>query len=827
MQDKLYKILKIKIDSINRNIDNLNYLNSELDRNNNDLNYIEEKIELFGANNVLAFDSLSRDEFEKVLLMLDPSVAEVFQDKTCNYQGIMYIIQGIRQGISLELTDVQTNAIQTFIEEMINKKASLEDVIANLNESKKRLPETEMQVLNSDLKKYQTIVSKLEEGLYVVEVDDIIEALDFASISLEEKVLIFEYLLRYNANIYASNQAPTPEEVPEEEYGLKEIDVPEFHYEPINIYDEITNQDKEEDKEIEEVKDDKIEIKEDNKEELDKTKIMPSIKEDDFPFGVYEEKEEELPKDEKVNFEEVKFEMPKVEMPKVEEIKFETSKVETPKVEEIKVEAPKVELPKVEEIKFEPPKVDIPKFEEIKFEEPKVDVPKTFESIPETKVEMPNFETPKEELAPIEIPAPSIETPKDENIGNNIQTGTSTAELEDIIEKIDAKLKEMESDNNGSNVTSVNIPDNNSVNLESANQTKVRDILGKEGIDADAINGINLMNDTNVVEVLNILKENNLLDKLKINPNILGQILIVSSSELKLLINAINDNLKVKDKDVYDIIIKTMPTLLTNEKIIDDFLKNINFYKEHNINLINLFDNYRELLIIENTSLENNYNLIKDYKIELNDDNVKYLLANKRVLKNLDYYLEAKGKEKTGLLGHEEEFDGISYITKNPYKLNNISKTALMKLRYQTEKGQKIYGKPGILSGEITNPRVDVLELPLDYKNLYFDNEYTFTNQSELDKFNEELSHKKDFDMTISENILKLDSKYKIDDLRYRINDLIFSRLKTIRLYNYFVTKNIPLKEAMLIALTYDRVIKRDEYLNLEREITTLLEGGN
>ena len=32
MQDKILKILKIKMDAINRNIDNLNYLNGELDR---------------------------------------------------------------------------------------------------------------------------------------------------------------------------------------------------------------------------------------------------------------------------------------------------------------------------------------------------------------------------------------------------------------------------------------------------------------------------------------------------------------------------------------------------------------------------------------------------------------------------------------------------------------------------------------------------------------------------------------------------------------------------------------------------------------------------
>ncbi len=752
MQDKLYKILKIRIDSINRNIDNLNYLNSELEKNNNDLNYIEDKISLFGNNNVLAFDSLSRDEFEKVLLMLDPSVAEIFQDKTCNYQGIMYIIQGIRQGISLELTDVQANAIQTFIGEMINKKASLEDVISNLNESKKRLPETEMSVLNNDLKKFQTIVSKLEENLYIIEIDDIIESLEFANTPLEEKVLIFEFLLKYNSAIYETNQTPTPEVKSEDDYALNEIDVPEFHYEPINIYDEVTGKD-----ETKEVKEEKEEIEEKKVTpvvELDKTERIPIIKkEDDFPFPTFHE-----------------------------------DTIKTPEVE-----------------------------------------------VPKAPVEVKPIEIPSpvvEPVAPIVEPVvPSIPTPPKEEVKE-----TSTQELEDIIGKIDAKLKEMENDTKEANVPEVpSVPEEVKVEPEeetavnTLNDTdKVKEILTEEGIIPDTLENLGQMNEGNVKEVLELLKENDLLDNFKTKPTLLSQTLLVQGSELKLMMAAINDIFDKKERaKVWEIITSAIPTLFTNEKVIDDFLKNINFYREHNINLINLFDNYRELLILENATLLNNYNLTKDYKIALNDDNVKYLLGNKRVLTNLDYYIEAKGGEK-GLLGHEEAFDGISYITKNPYKLNNITRDTLMKLRYQTENNQKIYGnKPGILSGEIANPKVDVLNLPVDYKNLYFDKEYTFTSKEDLEKYAEELSYKKDFDLTVSENILKLDNKYKVDDLRYKINDLIFSRLKTIRLYNFFITKNIPVKEAMLIALTYNSVIKRDEYLALESEITSLLEGGN
>ena len=151
-----------------------------------------------------------------------------------------------------------------------------------------------------------------------------------------------------------------------------------------------------------------------------------------------------------------------------------------------------------------------------------------------------------------------------------------------------------------------------------------------------------------------------------------------------------------------------------------------------------------------------------------------------------------------------------------------------MKLRYATENDKKIYGnKPGILAGEITNPKVDAFKLPLEYKNQFFDKEYTFTSLDEVEKIDKEIKNKKDFDLSISENIQKLDNKFKKDELRYVINGLTYSRLKTIRLYNFLVTKKMPVKEALLMALTYNSVIKRDEYLQLETAITNVLEGGN
>ncbi len=767
MQDKLYKILKIKIDSINRNIDNLNYLNGELEKNNNDLNYIEEKIELFGTSNVLAFDSLSRDEFEKILLMLDSSVSEIFQDKTCNYQGIMYIIQGIKQGISLELTDVQKNAIETFIGQMINKKAALEDTIANLNESKKRLPITDMSTLNSELKKYQTIISKLEENLYIIEIDDIIGALEFASTPIEEKVSVFEFILKYNASIYAENQAPVKEVETEPDYSLNEIDVPEFHYEPINIYDDIKKDD----------------IKVEEKEE--------TPHEEDYSFPTFKD----FSKDEKIVEVAPKVELPKVNLEESTPIEIETNKVEVPL--DIKVEEP--EVTEIKPMEIVP---DVKEVEEEK-EEPAFEIP---------VVSNPQIE---------DLPKPPLpEVPKTiEEVPNS----TSTAELEDIIGKIDAKLKEMEVDNK-EQVTTVTLPDE----VSNEETEKVKQVLNNFGIDTN-LDNLKYLTESNVTDNLNLLKEEDLLDDFKSNLNVLSNSLKIDSAELKLLINALKENFGKKEyKEIISMMLVTMPILFESENVIDDFLKNINFYKEHKINLINLFDNYRELLIINNKDLENNYNLTKDYKIELTDDNIKYLLGNKRVLENLDYYIEAKGGEKGGLLGHEEDFNGYEYVKKNPYKLNNITPLALMKLRFATENDKKIYGnKPGILAGEITNPKVDALNLPSDYKNQFFDREYTFTSLDEVEKITREIKNKKDFDLEISDNIKLLDSKYKKDELRYVIDGLTFSRLKTIRLYNFLVTKKMPVKEAMLMALTYNSVIKRDEYMKLETIITSLLEGGN
>lgn len=753
MQDKLLKILKIKMDAINRNIDNLNYLNGELDTNNKDLEYIEKMISSLNEDDILSFDNISKEDFEKILSMIDPSVSEIFKDKTCNYQGIMYIIQGIRQGISLELTTAQHDAILAFLAGMKNKSFSLQDTIDSLKNSKERLPETDLTVLTNDLETYQEIVSKIEKNVYLTEVDFLVEAFDYANILIEEKVELFEFLLKYNANVY--NNLNQKKELEEKEEVLDDTDIKDFPYEPINI------------------------------------NLDP-------------------------------FELPKLEEDEQSDLKLSDSN----------------------EIKEEKEENDA-----IDSENKNLNVFGTFQMpiISEEVLKNPNYSStiptptqPKEEI--LEIKPTSLEPEQKEE--EMVISKSNTVDLEDIIQRIDNKLKEMEDaeKNKEAKELSFNTPikdldletpisnfEEPVVKMEHATSDDYQELFIKYGLNK----ALELSDSVNYFELdsmLKTLEEFSLLDKLKEKENILKRILNKNTNhDLVKVLNLIKDNLSVGEdsyQNVLEIIIEAMPILLSDPEVITSFAKNIDFFKEHQINLINLFDNYRELLILDHDAILENNMKIEKYALVLNNDNVKYLLYNKHILENLDYFIEAMGREK-GFLGKEEVFDGVEYIKKYPYKLNTARNDLLLKLRYQSENNQKIYGsKPGILAGEIANPKVDILQIPEEYKNLYFDYNYSMVDVNEIKTLLEDIKNQEPTDISLDDTLLNLDKKYKESELRYKINSILISRIKTIRIYNFLRSKGIASKNALLIALTYNSVIKNDEYKMLE-EVVNSLEGGN
>ena len=750
MQDRLIKILTVKIEAINKNIDNLNYLNGELLKNNKDLDYINDKISIFKTKDILNFDKIEKEDFEKILLMVDPSIKEIFSDKTCNYQGIMYIIKGIREGISLELTANQEEAILKFIESLNVKSEELNETIQNLEESKERLPEVNLNVLEESLENYQRIVNKLRENEYLVEIEEVVDALEFSNLPIEEKIDIFSYILKYNRDIY--------EAMPKEEKDT-------------------TNQE----------------------DEFDEVKIT-DLNHEDTDF--FEEKDFELPK----------FSMNKLNSSEDEE-KVKINLNNTIDLEDIiqkiddKIKELDAKEEKKEPIKDVEAKEDNNPLEGINFEDFKLP-----ESV-DTTIASPTFKI-----------DPNIEIPKE---NNTTKLNRDVFVPQDLTIDVPEELEEEKQEELKVEEPIVELPiEEPKIEVTTPDNLPEETLKETEEIVAD-----NVETKQNILETNQTILENyQVLDLFKEYPDIIDDTLKLNSSNLERILEIIKNDLSLKEeefKKVLNITLETLPGIFMNDVMATTFINDIEFFKEYKINIINLFDNYRELLIIDNNILKENYKIVTSYQLELNNDNVKYLLANKKVLDNLDYYIEAMGHEKA-FLGREQSFDGVEYIKKYPYKLNMITRDALMKLRYSSENNLRIYGsKPGILAGEIANPKVDILTLPNEYINLYFDNEYEFIDRSDMEKLLIDIYNNHNIDLNMDEYLEKLDKLYKISDLRYKINNIYLSRIKTIRIYNYLKTRSIPVKEALIIALTYHSVIKRDEYKEIEKQITKLVEGGN
>ena len=767
MQDKLINLLEIKIEAIEKNIDNLNYLNNELSRNQDDLEYISEELNVFNDNDVLEFDKILIDDFKKILEMIDPKGKEIFENKTCNYQGIMYIIKGIRDGISLELTTEQTNAILELIELMKTKKEELKNIIKDLLSNKEKLPETDMEKLELSLNTYKEIIANLKENKYLTEIEEVIDALDFASITMEEKIDIFAYILKYNRDIYKSNN--NSKENKDDSYNFDEIKVsdlkePEFFTEDdfkLPKVSEINNK----------VEENKI------NDNLDLEEIIKKIDER------IKELDEITVEDEK------------------ESNELESSKIEDNKLDDNVVAGPiqTFDLPN-EELKVDAEK----KFNEEQDIETRNILAEemfNFNNLNELKNDTLS-ETLNNQVDQVEESLNPLE-----NVDNSIQSN-----------QIDEKQEGMEDFDNLENTQMENLSDSKE---ESLNQ------------ESDVVGSLTNQVEENVNKLENIktlLNSYQLLDTFNEYHDVMENITNLDLNNLKKCLEIIQNDLSGKNdnlKNIVEVILKTLPSVFMKNKLLNTFIDDISFYKEHNINLINLFDNYRELLIIDTDILKRNYEIVKKYELELNNDNVKYLLCNVNLITNLDYYMEAIGHEKA-FLGKEQVFDGLDYIKKYPYKLNMISRDTLLKLRYSTDNNLRIFGsKPGILAGEVANPKVDILVLPEEYKNLYFNYEYEFIDRSEMTNLLLDIKNSTDFNLEIDEYLEKLDNAYKINDLRYKINNLYFSRIKTIRVYNYLKTRNVLGVYALIIALTYQSVITKDEYKSIETLITKLVEGGN
>lgn len=313
MREELLRVLNFKLESINTNIDSLNRINGLLDDEQAKLDYVDKILDLFKKDDqydINNFVELDEENYNKVIELMPTQTVEKFQTNSCNYEGLIYLINGIKNGISLTLTSEQEEAIQSMLNGLNDKKLDYLSKIESFNLDKSQLEESDLGVLEGKQATYENILDELDNNNYVGEVNEVIDSIDYSHIEVEEKADMLSYLLKYNADIYGDLK---------ENGGFRE-DLPFHDPEVSNIEMPVEEEEKVEEPE-------ETEVEEDNEEE----EIHLDAPDIELPN---EEVEEEATPEE-------------VELP-VEEPTFSdlvATEINAPEVEEPEETTPDIEIP--------------------------------------------------------------------------------------------------------------------------------------------------------------------------------------------------------------------------------------------------------------------------------------------------------------------------------------------------------------------------------------------------------------------------------------------------------------------------------------------------
>lgn len=747
MKDELLRVLNNKLDDITKDINSLEELNGKIEKENEELVYVRRILKQFSENeeyDVLNFVKLSKTDFEHVLDITNNDSRNIFNTNGCNYEGLIYLINGIKSGVSLSLTDEQRSGIEYLIRGLSEKEEEKEAVIDGLQLVKSRFEVSDVDALKGEEKTYQTIIDKLNNEDYLSETDKISEAMKYSKLDDNDVIKILSFVLEYNYSVYKKNKfKPSFEEKKEEPV--------------VNNISEYENE------------------KEETKEEVVET-----------PSNEY-------------NFK-----------------PLDTTTIELEK-EDVVVPPEEEETEEEKEISFEIPP----------YEEPKEDA-SYIEPISET-----SEEENKEELNVVEndnsfVPSFDINEDGHEEFGvnqnNEIVNEPSIENSGEMVEEAEEKNGQYEPliDNDFKDVVS-------NEDYEEENKTSTRELqrLFAEYNLSDELNGNELLegNVNNYRETLEILRENKILDDFVINKELFHEILLYSGKEeIDEVLKIIKNDLSV-DEDDYKITlaiaINTIPTIFIKDGgSYDNFVRNTKLFKEMGINLVNLFDFSKEVFIVDNERIVNNYEIVKKYNVNIDYKNAKYYLVLPNIAERMDYYVESVYPDATK---EDEVFDGINYINNYAVKLNNVCDLIIKRLRFASENKHRVFGsKPNSLTGEITNLKVNALDLGEDYLNKFFNNEFdgiTFEETREFVKLIRNSSNVGNY----ADELSGLD-KYR-DSLRYVINGINVSYNKVIRNYNILRSYGIDARKALHFAVCYNLVITKEEYQSLKKVIDEL--GGN
>lgn len=757
MKEELLKVLNSRLENINNNISALNNINDMLDFEDANLKYVERVLNIFRTSDeqyeINNFDELSKEDFDRVMDLVPETTKNKFETNSCNYDGLVYLIDGIKNGISLTLTSEQEEAVKLMINGLTDKKMEYEARIEGITLAKEDLEEKDLEVLEKKSATFENILDELDNDNYVSEVDSVMEAIKCSQTPDSKTVEMLGYLLSYNANIYddLKENGGFREKSPFHNPDVSSIALPE-------------------DEEEEEVKEEKVSEEKENLVEPDFYK-----EEDELPTP--EEEKFELPEEPKDHFTldndltpfTASFDLPVDETNSFSNLVSEEVKVE--KNEEENNEEPKDELPTKETEKYELPEEPY---------EPEMPVRVEEKPLNEIKYEEP-------------IDSANVDIP--EQILNNLINNTEEEPKEATNIINEEELKRVLEDYH----------------------IKYDDIEDKEELLKGDIE--------NYKDILNIFKDNDLLSDVTKNDYFLKEVLTNADKDIiNEVLDIVRRDFSVDEEDFYEtarITIDSMPSIFVKEPTgnYENFMKNIEFFKRLNLDLITLFDFSRELLLVDNALLVKNCELVSKYDVKIETKNAKYLLALNNSIESIDYYMEAVYDDKIT----KKTFDGINIVKTYPSKLDTVTDLTIKRLRYSSENGKKMFGsRENSIAGEIANLKVDVLNIPEDYFLRFFNNEFVDISPMEVEDYKKLINNNTNYHFS-EDSVLALLNKYR-NGYRYVIAGINVSYNKVLRNYNILINNNIDKHKALEFAVCYNLVITKEEYENILDELKVI--GG-
>ena len=745
MKEELIRVLNNKLDDINKDIDSLVELNNKIANEEENLSFIKRILDLFeedSEKSVNNFVKIDKTDFNNVLDILDNDVREAFNSNSCNYDGLVYLINGINSGVSLSLTDEQKNAILYLIHKLNEKEEEHNALIDGFKLVKGRYAISDVDELKNKKEKYLKVLDDLDNQKYVSDTSLLLESINFADLSEEKTIDILKYVLEYNANIHNSD-ATISKEI--------ESEINESHEE---FSDQIEIENSQNKEEQEEKYEDAVSFDDiDNNKEYESFHFTP-VSEDTEENDYKEFHFNAIPKDDLVNY------------------SYDDANENKENDDIVTITQETNDEVKLENNDTYTPIVDIPS------EYSQNDI-LTFDNNESLTGE-------KEEVQESEITSSDVVNEENESVDNEpveyYNDKVSTNDFQMLLEKYNIQV------------------DNTYVNELVTNDIKSYD------------------------NILSTLNENGLIDSFKDNHELLIETLLYSDSDIiKNVLRIIKDDLSVDDEDYVittKIVINTIPSIFIEQGgNYHNFIENIKTFKELDLNLINLFDFSKELFVVNHDRIVENLEIVRKYDLEITYQNAKYLLLLPNIGDRLDYYVESVYEDKV----KNEKFDGIEYIEFYPAKLNVVTDETIKRLRYSSENGEKVFGnKPKSLVGEITNLKVNSLDISDDYYDKFFNNNFATLTGDEVREYTK-LIHNSTNVGNYDDELEFLD-KYR-DGIRYVIDNIIVSYNKVVRNYSILRSYGIDCKKALDFAVCYNLVITKDEYDKLKNVLDEL--GGN